>query len=164
MVIKLRKHQYFNLYTLQDFLCSKVRFIHTSIATGLHSCPEKKLRVRLAYILFTISNSVRQGGISCPKLSFVYMDDLSKLLINSGIGCFIDNVCFNHVFYAEDLCLMAPCTIALQELLNICHSYSISVDVNFNQFKLFFVDFTPKHLCCHYRKLVLTLLIFYTQI
>ena len=32
------------------------------------------------------------------------MDDLSKLLINFGIGCLIDNACFNHVFYAEDLC------------------------------------------------------------
>ena len=46
---------------------------------------------------FTISNSVRQGGILSPKLFSVYMDDLSKLLISSGIGCFIDNVCFNHV-------------------------------------------------------------------
>ena len=55
---------------------------------------------------FTISNSVRQGGILSPKLLSVYMDNLSKLLINSGIGCFIDNVCFNHVFYADDLCLM----------------------------------------------------------
>ena len=42
------------------------------------------------------------------------MDDLSKLLINSGIGCFIDNACFNHAFYADDLCLMAPYAIALQ--------------------------------------------------
>ena len=72
------------------------------------------------------------------------MDDLSKLLINSGIGCFIDNVCFNHVFYADDLCLMAPCALALQELLNICHSYSISVDVNFNSLKSFCIGFTPK--------------------
>ena len=72
------------------------------------------------------------------------MDDISKLLINSGIGCFIDNVCFNHVFYADDLCLMAPCAITLQELLNICHSYSISVDVNFNPLKSFCIGFTPK--------------------
>ena len=41
------------------------------------------------------------------------MDFLSKLLTNSGIGCFIGNVCFNHVFYADDLCLMAPCPIHL---------------------------------------------------
>ena len=86
-------------------------------------------------LFFTISNGVRQGGILSSKLFSVYMDDLSKLLINSGIGCFIDNVCFNHVFYADDLCLMAPCALALQELLNICHSYSISVDVNFNSLK-----------------------------
>ena len=57
------------------------------------------------------------------------MDDLSNLLIGSGIVCFLDKACFNHVFYADDLCLMAPCAIALQELLNICHSYSITVDV-----------------------------------
>ena len=62
----------------------------------------------------------------------VYMDDLSNMLIRSGVGCYIDKVCVNHVFYADDLCLMAPCAIALQELLNICHSYSIIVDLNFN--------------------------------
>ena len=67
-----------------------------------------------------------------------------KLLINSGIGCFIDNVCFTYVFYADDLCLIAPCAIALQELLNIYHSYSISVDVNFNSLKSFCIGFTPK--------------------
>ena len=72
------------------------------------------------------------------------MDDLSNLLISSGICCFLDKVCFNHVFYADDLCLMAPCAIALQELLNICHRYSITVDVNFNALKSFYVAFTPK--------------------
>ena len=70
-------------------------------------------KTRLSF--FTISNGVRQGGILSPKLFLVYIDDLSKLLISSGIGCFLDKVCFNHVFYADDLCLMAPCAIALQE-------------------------------------------------
>ena len=64
-------------------------------------------------LFFTILNGVRQGGILSLKLFSVYMDDLSKLLINSGIGCFIDDVCFSHVFYADDLCLMVPCAIAL---------------------------------------------------
>ena len=39
---------------------------------------------------------------------------------------------------------MSPCVIALQELLNICHSYSISLDVNFNPLKSFCIGFTPK--------------------
>ena len=44
-------------------------------------------------------------------------------MVESAIAT-IDNVCFNHVFYADDLCLMAPCAITLQELLIFFHSYS----------------------------------------
>ena len=68
-----------------------------------------------------------------------------NLLISSGVGCFLNNVCFNHVFYADDLYLMAPCAIALQELLNICHThrYSIIADLSFNALKSFCIAFTP---------------------
>ena len=46
-----------------------------------------------------------------------------SLLITSRIGCHIDDVCINHVHvcYADDLCLMPPCVIALQELINVCY-------------------------------------------
>ena len=76
-------------------------------------------------LFFTITNGVRQGCILSPKLFFVYMDDFSKMLNDSGMGCYIDNVCVNHVFYADDLCLMAPCAIAFQQLINVCHRYSV---------------------------------------
>ena len=39
---------------------------------------------------------------------------------------------------------MAPCTIALQQLLNICTRYSVIVDLNFNALKSFCFAFTPK--------------------
>ena len=55
-----------------------------------------------------ISNGVRQGGIPSPKLLSVYVDHLSDNLIKSKIGCHIDNLCMNHVMYADDICLMAP--------------------------------------------------------
>ena len=46
-----------------------------------------------------------------------------SLLNTSRIGCHIDDVCINHVHvcYADDLCLMPPCAIALQELINVCY-------------------------------------------
>ena len=50
---------------------------------------------------------------------------------------------------------MAPCAIALQELLNICHSYSIIVYLNFNAKKSFCFAFTillleTKHISLKY--------------
>ena len=94
---------------------------------------------------FTISNGVRQGGILSPSLFVGYMDDLCSLLNTSRIECHNDDVCINHVFYADDICLMAPCAIALQELINICYQYSNKFDLNFNATKSFYVAFTPKH-------------------
>ena len=93
---------------------------------------------------FTISNGVRQGGILSPVLFSIYMDDLFVLLSRSGIGCHIDDLCINHVFYADDLCLKAPCAIALQELINLCYEYSIGIDMNFNALKSYCIAFTPK--------------------
>ena len=72
------------------------------------------------------------------------MDDLSVLISQSGIGCHIDDLCINHVFYADDLFLMAPCAIALQELINLCYGYSIEIDMNFNALKSYCIAFTPK--------------------
>ena len=83
-------------------------------------------------ILFSISKGVTQGGILSPIIFLLFMDDLSKLLINYCIGCFIDKICFKRVFYANDLCLSVNCAIALRELLQICHNLSRSVDVKLN--------------------------------
>ena len=93
---------------------------------------------------FTISNGVRQGGILSPVLFSIYMDDLSVLLSQSGIGWHIDDLCINHVFYTDDLCPMAPCAIALQELITLCYDYSIEIDMNFNALKSYCIAFTPK--------------------
>ena len=43
-----------SMCTLHNFSSNKAtsRFSHTSTVTGLHSCSGKKIRVRLAYILF----------------------------------------------------------------------------------------------------------------
>ena len=63
-------------------------------------------------LYFAISNGVRQGEILSPSLFVLYMDDFSLLLNTIRVGCHIDDVCINHVFYADDLCLMAQCAIA----------------------------------------------------
>ena len=64
--------------------------------------------------LVLISSGVRQGGILSPKLFSVYVDDLSDKLIKCKIGYHIDNLCINHVMYADDICLMTPSPAFLQ--------------------------------------------------
>ena len=39
---------------------------------------------------------------------------------------------------------MAPCAIALQELINLCYNYSIGIEINFNALKSHCIAFTPK--------------------
>jgi hypothetical protein len=92
---------------------------------------------------FKVTNGVRQGSLLSPKLFALYVDRLSNLLLDSRIGCFINNVCLNHLLYADDLCLLAPSAIALQKLINICKRYGIEHDIVFNPVKSVCMVFKP---------------------
>ena len=39
---------------------------------------------------------------------------------------------------------MAPCAIALQEMIGLCYEYNVDIDLNFNATKSYCVAFTPK--------------------
>ena len=81
---------------------------------------------------FKTSNGVKQGGVLSPLLFNIYMDDLSILLNQSGIGCHVNDSIINHVMYADDMCLLAPCSTALQKLVNICYDYANEHDILYN--------------------------------
>ena len=100
--------------------------------------------------VFTISNGVRQGGILSHRLFPVYVDDLSKQLIDARSGCFIEHQCINHVMYADDICLLSPSALGLQKLLDVCYSFSQCNDIVFNSLKSVYIVFRSKRykLCC----------------
>ena len=75
---------------------------------------------------------------------YVYVDDLSDYLVKSQIGCQIDNVCVNHVMYADDICLMAPSPAALQKLIKICYDFSLQNNLTFNSSNSFCMVFKPR--------------------
>lgn len=95
---------------------------------------------------FTVTNGVRQGGILSPILFNVYMDELSYILNLQSFGCKINNVCFNHMFYADDSVLLAPSPHALQKLVTLCEVFAISNDIMYNTKKSFVMCCKPKHM------------------
>ena len=93
---------------------------------------------------FNVSNGVRQGGILSPRLFSLYVDELSVILEKCNSGCHIDSICMNHLFYADDLCLLAPSPSGLQSLLDVCAKYGCENDIVFNHLKSICIVFKPK--------------------
>ena len=60
---------------------------------------------------------------------------------NYTINVCVDNVCVNHVMYADDICLMTSSPAALQKLINICYDFSVQNKLSFNSSKLFCMVF-----------------------
>ena len=75
-----------------------------------------------------------------------YMDELSNELLNTKVGCCVDDVLVYHLFYTDDSVLMAPSPSALQRLIYTCESYAKAHDIMYNSKKLFCMSYLPKDL------------------
>ena len=93
--------------------------------------------------LFQVGNGVKQRGILSPVLFNIYMDKLSMTLNITAIGGQIDCQLLNHLCYADDMCLISISLAGMQELLNVCHSYSIEHSLLYNANKSYSLCFKP---------------------
>ena len=84
---------------------------------------------------FICGNGVKQGGVLSPYLFNVYMDDLSKKLNTTPVGCQINNHNINHLFFADDIVLISPSSRGLNMLLKIASNYATDHQVIFNPSK-----------------------------
>ena len=55
--------------------------------------------------VFFLTNGDRQGRILSPMFFNIYIDGLSDALNKSTIGGSISRIRFNHMLYADDLCI-----------------------------------------------------------
>ena len=107
-------------------------------------CQTQPNGVKLTLIILTLLNGVRQGGVLSPKLFAIYIDDLSNELALCKYGCYINEQCMDHVVYANDICLLSPSAIGLQQMFDVCFNFSICNDIIFNPVKSVCVAFQSK--------------------
>jgi len=71
---------------------------------------------------FEIQFGVRQGSVLSPFLFAVYVDDLCKL-------CIEDRMRFIFV-YADDIILIRPSVVGLEDMLHQCENELNSIGIN----------------------------------
>ena len=100
---------------------------------------------------FGVSKGDRQGGILSLKLFSVYVDELSMTLSAAKTGCIIhvNDIFRNHVFYADDQCIMSASPCGLQKLIDICFEYSLHDSLTLNSTKSVCIVFKPKRFKLH---------------
>ena len=81
---------------------------------------------------FPVTNGFRQGAVSSPTLFSVYINDLFRLLKQSGLGCRIQNCFFGCFGYADDLLLLSASRSGLQSMVNICAGFAESRNLKFS--------------------------------
>ncbi len=84
---------------------------------------------------FSVSKGIKQGVILSLMLFNIYVDDLNTALNKCNVGCCFNAIVLNHLYYADDLCLLSPSMHGLNELLSISAKYATEHDIVFNEHK-----------------------------
>ena len=84
---------------------------------------------------FPVPLGTKQGGVMSPGFFSAYIDDMVKVLRDSGLECHISGRFLGSIFFADDLAIVAPTKAALQKMINLCSEYYKEYCLQFNSFK-----------------------------
>lgn len=88
------------------------------------------LRVKGNITELTVLRGVPQGSVLAPFLFNVFIDTLLRRL--DGKGCMIDSRWLGALLYADDIALLSSDPMELQEMIDICSSWSREVGMEFS--------------------------------
>ena len=83
-----------------------------------------------------------------PLMPFSFSSDNMFVVHNvHNVSCYLNGVCFNHLFYADNSVILAPSAAALQKLLDKCCEFAMDKDIVYNIKKTKCMTFLPRWLC-----------------
>ena len=89
---------------------------------------------------FKACNGVKQGGFISPILFGIYIDQLLKVLSNSGFGCYIGKEFYGCMGYADDIVILAPTLFSTNKLLELAYKVGLEYNIMFNVEKTKFIN------------------------
>ena len=104
---------------------------------------------------FDVYNGVKQGGVLSPSLFSLYMDELIKLIHNTGVGCYVGDIPSAVFIYADDIVLLTPNRFSMNKLLKICEKYGQEYGLKFNSSKSECMFFSKKSSIVDHRNFIL---------
>jgi len=81
---------------------------------------------------FNALNGVKQGGVICPIVFCIYIDDLLVSLSQLRVGCYIVGNFVGAIVYTDDIILISPTPLGMRKLLFTCNSYANKFDILLN--------------------------------
>ena len=67
-----------------------------------------------------------------PYLFAIYVDDIESIVERTGSGCCYRSINVNIIIYADDILLLSPSVVVLQELLHVCENALHDLDLVIN--------------------------------
>jgi hypothetical protein len=92
-------------------------------------------------IKFAVHNGVRQSSTLSPALFNLFINTFIVNLKLSGIGCHNLDQYFGCQLYVDDLILLLPSVVGLQDMLNICQETATLLSLCFNANKCHCISF-----------------------
>ena len=85
--------------------------------------------------MFQLTCGIRQGGVLSPYLFAIYVDDIVSIVERTRSGCCYRSTNVNIIMYADDILLLSPSVVVLQELLHVCENALHDLDLVINSKK-----------------------------
>ena len=91
-----------------------------------------------------IDNGTRQGGIISPLLFSFYINEILDKISAMPVGCMLGGIRTNILCYADDICLLAPTSAGLQNMLDSMYDEIMKLRLSINVQKCAHIIFKSK--------------------